>query len=68
MPSKPRPKTFVAAVDFSAAGERYTQGDTVPRGPALRAALAHGDKFVIPKRKTKTTDKPTEPEPEDTQK
>lgn len=55
MPSKPRPKTFVAAVDFSACGERYAAGDVVPPGPGLRAALVHGEQFVTTERKA---DKP----------
>lgn len=50
MPSKPRPKTFVAVCDFACAGERYAAGDTVPPGPGLRAALRLGTKFVMSER------------------
>lgn len=59
MPSKPRPKTFVAVVDFSACGERYAAGDVVRPGPGLRAALVHGEQFVTTERKAETTQNQT---------
>lgn len=56
MPSKPRPKTFVAAVPFSCAGERFAAGDEVPASVALESARRHGDRFV-------TTDRTPVPPP-----
>lgn len=49
-----RPKTFVAVVDFSCAGQTITAGDVVT-GAALVNALEFGDQFVEPKRDTKST-------------
>ena len=46
MPSKPRPKTFVAVVPFSCAGQRFAAGDEVPASVALESARRHGDRFV----------------------
>ena len=61
MPSRPKPKTFVAVRDFSCAGERYTAGDEVPPGPALTVARTHGDAFV-----TSRPAKSTQPNPKET--
>lgn len=46
MPSKPRPKTFVAVVPFRCAGSAFAAGDTVPPSVALNVALRFGDRFV----------------------
>lgn len=55
-----RPKTFVAAVDFSCATAHFKAGDPVT-GVALATALGYGDRFVVPEReasKSKTTNTP----------
>ena len=48
-----RPKTFVAVIDFSCAGQTVKAGDVVT-GAALGNALRFGDRFVEPKREPKS--------------
>ena len=52
MPSKPRPKTFIATRDFSCAGQRYRVGEVIPPSVALAQALRHG--MATEDRKDKT--------------
>lgn len=51
MPSKPRPKSFYAARDFSIGGSVYAAGDPVPQDADLPRLIAWGH----------VTDKPTKP-------
>lgn len=51
MSSLPRLKEYRAKQAFSAAGERFLEGDIVPPSAALIAALALGTMFVEPVRR-----------------
>lgn len=62
MPSKPRPKTFVATVPFSCAGLRFAAGDEVPASVALESARRHGDRFVTTDHKAATPTASTDTE------